>query len=106
MRFYYENYSGDSGYFTLKKTELVKAIMSAWNIEADLCIIDKLSENSIFKGRKLIFAPHEDNEFNNELLKEYGLYITDGEKYRELRYIKDNSLAEEPDTWSNTLCLI
>ncbi len=106
MRFYYENYSGDSGCFTLKKTEIPKAIMSAWNIEADLYIIDKKFDEGIFKGRKLIFAPHEDNEFNNEVLKEYGLYITDGEKYRELRYLEDDSLAEEPDTWSNVLDLI
>ena len=29
MRFYYENLCGDNGYFTLKKTEIVKAIQSA-----------------------------------------------------------------------------
>ena len=39
MRFFYENMMGDSGHFTLKKTEIPKAIMSAWNIEADLSIV-------------------------------------------------------------------
>ena len=36
IRFYYENYCGASGHFTLKKTEIPRAIMSAWNIEANL----------------------------------------------------------------------
>lgn len=33
MRFYYINSLGDSGHFTLKKAEIPKAIMSAWNIK-------------------------------------------------------------------------
>ena len=57
--------------------------MSAWNIEAELSIvvekIDKYKEQC-----KLIFDPYEDNEVNNEWLKEYGIYIKDGEEYREL----------------------
>lgn len=36
---------------------------------------------------------------NNEWLEEYGLYIKDGEEYRELHYIKDNSLVWKPNNY-------
>lgn len=39
MRIYYENNCGDNGYCTLKKTQIPKAIMSAWNIETSLIIV-------------------------------------------------------------------
>jgi hypothetical protein len=92
MRFFYENGRGDSGHFTLKKTEIPKAIMSAWNIEADLSIATKkLDKNR--EECELIFSPLDGNEFNNDILKKHGLYIVDGKKYRELRYTVDNSLA-------------
>lgn len=92
IRFYYENYCGDFGYFTLKKADVPRAIMSAWNIEASLSIvIEKVGKYQ--EMCKLIFSPDEDNDVNNEWLKEYGLYLKNGEKYRELHYIKDDSLA-------------
>lgn len=104
IRFYYENYCGDSGYFTLKKTEIPRAIMSAWNIEADLSIVTEKIEKYQEKC-KLIFSPHEDNGVNNEWLEEYGLYLKDGEEYRELHYIKDDSLAWEPNNYEGILYL-
>ena len=76
----------------MKKTELPKAIMSAWNIEAELSIvvekIDKYKEKC-----QLIFAPYEGNGVNNEYLKEFGLYI------------KDDSLAWQPDNYDGILQL-
>lgn len=87
MRFFYENSLGDSGYFSEK--DLVKAIYTAWNIEADLYLLNegikKLNPNELIsKQAKLVFAPMEDNELNSELLKEFGYRMEDGEKYREI----------------------
>lgn len=102
IRFYYENCCGNSGYFTLKKSEIPRAIMSAWNIEASLSIvIEKYQEKC-----KLIFSPLEVNDINNEWLKEYGLYIKDGDEYKELHYIKDDSLAWEPNNYEGILQLV
>ena len=78
--------------------------MSAWDIEAELSIVIK-KINKHKEKRQLIFSPHEDNEVNNEWLKEYGLYLKDGEKYRELHYIKDNSLAWKPNNYDGILQL-
>ena len=104
MRFFYANEIGDSGYFTLKKTEIIKAIMSAWNIEADLSIVtNKIGGHQ--EKHKLIFSPSECNDCNNDWLEEYGLYIKDGEKYRELHNIADDSLAWEPDNYEGILRL-
>lgn len=91
---------GDSGHFTEKKENIVNAIYSAWNIEACLYVAEKLKGNKELEKITLIFSPQEDNEVNNELLKPYGLYMADGEKYRELRWSKDGSLARNPDDWS------
>ncbi len=78
--------------------------MSAWNIEADLSIvvekIDKYKEKC-----KLIFSSLEDNDVNNKWLEEYGLYIKDEEEYRELHYIKDDSLAWKPNNYEGILQL-
>lgn len=78
--------------------------MSAWNIEAELSVvvekIDKYKEKC-----QLIFSPHEDNGVNNEWLKEYGLYLKDGEEYRELHYISDDSLAWQPNNYDGILQL-
>ena len=79
--------------------------MSAWNIEAELYIVTGKASNNKEELR-LIFAPHEDNEVNNEFLKEYGLYLKDGEKYRELHYISDDKLAWEPDNYEGILRLV
>ena len=57
MKFYYENYSGDNGYF--EEENLILAIFSSWNIEANLYILDEDTNQE-----KLIFAPYEENEFN------------------------------------------
>lgn len=78
--------------------------MSAWNIEANLSIVvEKLGKHK--EKCKIIFSPQEDNDINNEWLSEYGLYIKDGEKYRELHYIADDSLAWEPDNYDGVLLL-
>ena len=104
LKFFYVNECGDNGYFVLKKTEIPKAIMSAWNIEADLSIVT--NEKCVFQEKhKLIFSPSECNECNNDWLKEYGLYIKDGERYRELHYISDGGLAWEPDNYEGILRL-
>lgn len=78
--------------------------MSAWNIEADLSIVTEKIDRDKEKC-KLIFSPSEDNKVNNEWLEEYGLYIKDGEEYRELHYIKDDSLAWEPNNYEGILQL-
>ena len=78
--------------------------MSAWNIEAELSVvIEKIDKHR--EKCQLIFAPHEDNEVNNELLKEFGLYLKDGEEYRELHYIKDDRLAWQPNNYDGILQL-
>jgi hypothetical protein len=107
MRFYYENTSGDEGYFSEKN--LIKAIYTAWNIEANLYLlndgikkIDKyrcMSEQS-----KIVLCPFEENEFNSDILKEFGYYMTDGEEFREIRRIKDD--MEEKYEWSEVKQLI
>lgn len=78
--------------------------MSAWNIEASLSIVlEKIGKHQ--EKCEIIFSPSEDNDINNEWLKEYGLYIKDGKKYRELHYIADDSLAWEPDNYEGILLL-
>ena len=79
MKFYYENITGDYG--TFKENNIVKAIYTAWNIEADLYLDDEL-----------IFASREDNEFNSEILKPYGYKMIDGEEYREIVEIKTGKI--------------
>jgi hypothetical protein len=75
MRFFFSNGLGDSGYFT--ETNIVKAIHAAWNIEADLYLMKK-------DTKRMIFAPLEDNEFNSDLLEEYGYKMEDGKLEREI----------------------
>lgn len=106
IRFYYENCCGNSGYFTLKKSEIPRAIMSAWNIEAHLYIIDSYTWDKKPKDLTLVFSPIEDNEANNDFLKQFGLYMIDGKEYRELHYIKDDSLAWKPNNYDGILQLV
>lgn len=75
MNYYYINNLGDDGKFI--DDDLVRAIYSAWNIEANLYLDTE-------KGWKLIFASYESNEFNSKVLKEYGYEIVDGVKEREI----------------------
>jgi hypothetical protein len=107
MRFYYENNIGDSGYFSEKN--LVKAIYTAWNIEACLYLLNtgvkKLDTNEFMnKQAKLVFAPYEDNEFNSDVLKEYGYFMEDGEEFREIREIETGK--EVKYEWSEVKQLI
>lgn len=93
MKFYYENNMGDYGIFSEK--DIVKAIYTAWNIEADLYLINKDIKNPKIKDFnskdfKIIFAPYEDNDVNSELLKELGYYMADGKGYRDIFDIKTN----------------
>lgn len=83
MKFYYENSVGDTG--TFSSSNLVKAVYTAWNIEADLYL---WKDNDW----QIIFCPMESNDFNSELLKEYGYKMIDGEKYREITEIKTGKI--------------
>lgn len=107
MKFYYENFSGDSGYFSEKN--IVKAIYTAWNIEADLYLINKglskINWNECMNEQcTIIFAPYEGNEFNSDVLKPFGYYMQDGETEREIRRL-DNGNKEWYD-WSEVRSLI
>lgn len=107
MRFYYENCIGDSGYFSEK--DLVKAIYTAWNIEANLYLLNdstkKIDYTKPWKDQaKLVFSPYEGNEFNSELLEPFGYYMIDGEEFREIRRISDNT--EVKYDWSEVKQLI
>lgn len=79
MNFYYENSVGDNG--TFKETDIIKAIYTAWNIEANLYLL-------VDGDWQIIFAPWESNEYNSDLLESYGYKVIDGEKYREIVEIK------------------
>lgn len=97
MRFFYQNGIGDEGYFSEK--DLVKAIYTAWNIEADLYLLNKGIRKLNLKGyffdqAKLIFAPYEENELNTELLEPYGYKMEDREPYREIIDIKTNKVVK------------
>ena len=97
MNFYYENNIGDSGYFS--EDDLILAIFSAWNIEANLYLLDEETNQE-----KLIFAPYEDNEFNSDLLAEYGYKMIDGDEYREIIDVKTGDVVKYD--WDDVLDLI
>jgi hypothetical protein len=107
MRFYYENIMGDNGYFSEK--DLIKAIYTAWNIEADLYllndVIKKIDFNkSFFNQAKLVFSPYEGNEFNTEILEKYGYKMEDVGEEREIIDIKTNKIVKYD--WSEVKQLI
>jgi hypothetical protein len=107
MKFFYENCMGDNGYFSEKN--LVKAIYTAWNIEADLYLLNdgvkKIDEHKFIREQaKLIFAPHEENEFNSDILKEFGYRMEDGEEFREIIDIKTGKIIRY--NWSEVKQLI
>ena len=97
MNFYYENNIGDSGYFS--EDDLILAIFSAWNIEANLYLLDEETNQE-----KLIYAPDEDNEFNSDLLEEYGYKMIDGDEYREIIDVKTGDVVKYD--WDDVLDLI
>lgn len=85
MKFYYYNCLGNHG--TFEEDDIVKAIYTAWNIEANLFLIDK-------HGRKLIFAPWESDDFNSEMLEEFGYKLIDGDSEREIVEIKTGKIIK------------
>jgi hypothetical protein len=97
---------GDSG--TFKEKDLVKAIYTAWNIEASLYLIKeeqgKINSDTLYIRNKLIFAPWEDNEFNSDLLKEFGYYMRDSEKERDIVEIKTDKIIKYD--WSEVKQLV
>ena len=97
MNFYYENYVGDSGYF--QEDNLIKGIYTSWNIEANLYILNEENNQA-----KLIFAPYEDNEFNSDLLEEFGYKMIDGEEEREIVNIKTDDVVRYD--WDKVIDLV
>ena len=97
MNFYYENYVGDNGYF--QEDNLARAIFSAWNIESNLYILDEETNQE-----KLVFAPYEDNEFNSDLLEEYGYNMIDGDEYREIVDVRTGDVVRYD--WNEVIDLI
>lgn len=107
MRFYYENNIGDSGYFSEKN--LVKAIYTAWNIEATLYLLNDGVKKIDWNKRhgyqcKVIFSPYDDNEFNSDVLKEFGYKMEDGKEYREIIEIKTGKVVKYD--WSEVKDLV
>jgi len=107
MRFFYENNCGDTGYFSEK--DLIKAIYTAWNIEADLYLLNdglnKIDKNIKFRDQvKIVLAPYEDNDFNSEILKPFGYYMIDGNLEREIRQLDDDKWVRYK--WSEVKSLV
>jgi hypothetical protein len=95
MYFYYENNVGDVG--TFEEDNIVKAIYTAWNIEANLYLY--VNENW-----QIIFAPWESNEYNSELLESYGYKMIDADKYREIVETKTGKVIKYD--WSEVKQLV
>lgn len=110
MKFYYENSVGDNGVFSEK--DLIKAIYTAWNIEANLYLLNdenvrKIKEIKFYgedKNVKIVFAPWEGNEFNSDILEEFGYYMEDGKEEREIKEIKTGKIVKYD--WSEVKQLI
>ena len=107
MRFYYQNGMGDSGYFSEK--DLIKAIYIAWNIEAELYLLDDGLKKidfykSLLEQSKIIFSPFDDNQLNSEILKEFGYKMEDREEYREIIDIKTGEVVKY--NWSEVKKLV
>lgn len=100
MKFFYENCMGDNGIFSEK--DLIKAIYTAWNIEANLYLlkdnnIKKIKDIKFFgedKNADIIFAPWDGNEFNSDILKPFGYYMEDGEEKREIKEISTGKVVK------------
>lgn len=86
---------GDTGYFN--EYDIIKAIYTAWNIEADLYLVED--------GKKqIVFAPWESNEFNSEILQEFGYYMEDDGEYREIKDINTHEIKKYD--WSEVKQLV
>lgn len=86
MKFYMQNCVGDTAHFDSEN--MVDAIHTAWNIEAELYLVCNVNW--------LVFSPFDDNEFNNELLEEYGLRIIDHGGYRKVQNIATGEIYDAP----------
>ena len=80
MNFFYYNNMGDNGYF--EEDNLIRAIYSCWNIEESLYLLNGslkfIDDNKLLTEQaKLIFAPFADNEFNSDLLLDFGYKMID-----------------------------
>lgn len=109
MKFYYENYMGDKGYFYEK--DLVKAIYTAWNIEADLYLLSKNfnKKNQQYPQQdrencKLVFCSVEGIEFNSDVLEPFGYRMEDGEELRDIIEISTGNVIRYD--WSEVQQLI
>jgi len=107
MRYFYENNMGDSGYFS--EGNLVKAIYTAWNIEATLYLLNegvkKIDTQKRFSEQlKVIFSPYDGNEFNSDVLKEFGYKMEDGEEEREIIDITTGKVVKYD--WSDVKQLV
>lgn len=76
----------------------MKAIYTAWNIDADLYLLNNNIKKidrykSLNEQAKLVFAPQEDNEFNSEILEQFGYQMEDGDIYREIVEIKTGKVV-------------
>jgi len=100
VKFFYENCMGDNGIFSEK--DIVKAIYTAWNIEANLYLltdsnIKKIKDIEFYgtnKNAKIIFAPWDSNEFNSDVLEEFGYHMEDGDEEREIIDIKTGKVVK------------
>ena len=97
MRFYYQNGMGDSGYFS--KNNLIRALFSAWNIESELYLLNKgikkINWNEKLSDQaKIIFSPMDDNEFNSDVLRDYGYKMEDREEERKIIDIKTGEIVK------------
>lgn len=84
MEYKFKMWDWDSGEFVVIPTnDIVAAIYYAWNYEFDVYNV---------ATDELIFSGHEDNVDNSELLKEYGLRVFDGYRYRYLQNIETGEI--------------
>jgi hypothetical protein len=85
MKFLYVNENGSD---IFEESDIAKAIASAKKVDADLFVLRNNIEEPLLTTIKkhnpgyqgtpvLVFDKKEDDEYNSELLKEYGVYIED-----------------------------
>ncbi|WP_339304399.1 hypothetical protein NST33_18085 [Paenibacillus sp. FSL L8-0435] len=87
-KFKFMMWDWDGGeYEVIPKEDLIEALYYAWNYECSVYTRDE---------RELIFSPMDDNEFNSDLLKEYGLSLINGEKLRNFQDIKTEEIFNPP----------